>query len=52
MFYEAQSGKFLGAVDAQRNSKIGKIESFHLFPPGDKSIVQIGRFAFPYRLAE
>ncbi|HEY7210579.1 MAG TPA: hypothetical protein VH477_09940 [Bryobacteraceae bacterium] len=52
MFYEAQSGKFLGAVDALRNSKIGKIESFHLFPPGDKSIVQIGRFAFPYRLAE
>src|SRR5579884_3607684 len=29
MFYEAQSGKFLGAVDALRNSTIGKIESFH-----------------------
>lgn len=52
MFYEAQSGKLLGTIDAQRNSTIGKIESFHLFPPGEKSVIQIGRFAFPYRLAE
>jgi len=51
-FYEAQSGKFLGMIDARRNSTIGKIESFHLFPPGEKSIVQIGRFAFPYQLLE
>ncbi|HLH03182.1 MAG TPA: hypothetical protein VKX25_10455 [Bryobacteraceae bacterium] len=52
MFYEAQSGKLLGTVDAVRNSTIGKIESFHLFPPNEKSVIQIGRFAFPYKIAE
>lgn len=47
-FYEAQSGKYLGAVNATRNSRIGKIESFHIFAPSERSEVQIGRFAFPY----
>ena len=51
-FYGAQTGKFLGAVSAVRNSRIGKIESFHIYPPGDKSIFQIGRFAFPYRVPQ
>lgn len=50
MFYEAQSGKLLGTVDAVRNSTIGKIESFHLYAPGEKSIIQIGRFGFSYKL--
>jgi hypothetical protein len=49
-FYEAQSGKFLGTVDAVRNSRIGRIESFHVYPPGDKAVFQIGRFAFPYKI--
>lgn len=48
-FYEAQSGKYLGQISALRNSRIGKIESFHIFAPSDRSIVQIGRFAFPYK---
>lgn len=51
-FYEAQTGKYLGTVNAVRNSRIGKIESFHLYAPGDKSVIQIGRFAFPYRIGE
>jgi hypothetical protein len=49
-FYEAQSGKPVGTVEAVRNSRIGKIESFHIYPPGEKSIVQIGRFGFSYRV--
>jgi hypothetical protein len=52
LFYEAPTGKFLGTVDAVRNSRIGKIESFHLYAPSDKSVIQIGRFAFPYRINE
>lgn len=52
MFYEAQSGKFLGTVDAVRNSTIGKIESFHLYAPGDRSLIQIGRFGLSYKLAD
>lgn len=50
-FYEAQSGKYLGSVDALRNSRIGRIESFHIFAPSETSVVQIGRFAFPYHFA-
>ena len=50
-FYEAESGKYLGDVEAVRNSRIGKIESFHIFAPSERSEVQIGRFAFPYRFA-
>jgi hypothetical protein len=48
-FYEAQTGKYLGAVEAPRNSRIGKIESFHIFSPSERADVQIGRFAFPYK---
>ncbi|MBV8866910.1 MAG: hypothetical protein JO210_16060, partial [Acidobacteriaceae bacterium] len=52
LFYEAPSGKFLGSVDALRNSAIGRIESFHLYPPGDKAVIQIGRFGFGYSIDE
>lgn len=52
MFYEAQSGKPIGSVEAVRNSRIGRIESFHLYAPGDRSLVQIGRFGFPYKIDE
>jgi hypothetical protein len=49
-FYEAQTGKFLGTVEAVRNSRIGKIESFHVYPPSEKSIIRVGRFGFSYRI--
>jgi hypothetical protein len=51
-FYEAESGKALGTVEATRNSRIGKIESFHIYAPKEKSIIQIGRFGFMYRIGE
>jgi len=50
MFYEAQTGRFHGTVEATRNSRIGRIESFHLYAPGERSMFQIGRFGFGYRL--
>lgn len=49
-FYEAASGKPLGIVSASRTSRVGKIESFHISPPGEKAAIQIGRFAMPYEL--
>ena len=52
LFYEAQTGRPLGTLRALRNSTIGKIESFHLYPPGEKSLIQIGRFGFPYKIIE
>ncbi|MBV9762043.1 MAG: hypothetical protein JO340_15880 [Acidobacteriaceae bacterium] len=48
--YEAQSGKLLGMVDASRTNRIGKIESFYISPPGERSQIQIGRFAMRYEL--
>jgi len=50
-FYIAQTGKFLGTVAANRTSRAGRIESFHIYPPSEKSLIQIGRFAMPYELA-
>ncbi|HEX3681522.1 MAG TPA: hypothetical protein VHU83_03195 [Bryobacteraceae bacterium] len=49
-FYEAQSGKPLGSVEAKRISRMGRIESFHISPPGDRAQIQIGRFAMVYKL--
>ena len=49
-FYDAESGKPLGTVEAQRTSRLGHIESFHIYPPAEKTQIQIGRFAMPYEL--
>jgi hypothetical protein len=51
-FYEAESGKPLGVVSARRAGRVGRIESFHISPPRDKSQIEIGRFAMPYELVE
>lgn len=50
--YEAESGKFLGIADATRTSRLGKIESFYISPPGEKAQIQIGRFAMRYELLD
>jgi hypothetical protein len=51
-FYEAQSGRYVGTVDATRQSRIGKIESFHIAPSGDHGIIEIGRFGFVYQVSQ
>jgi hypothetical protein len=49
-FYNAQTGKFLGSVRADRVNRSGRIESFHIYPPHEKAVIQIGRFGMPYIL--
>jgi hypothetical protein len=54
-FYQASSGKAVGQIDAERNSTITRVESFRIWPPhgnGNEphSVIQIGRFSFPYSL--
>lgn len=49
-FYDAQTGKFLGDVEAPRINRVGRVESFHIYPPGDKAVIQIGRFGMAYKL--
>jgi hypothetical protein len=49
-FYEATSGRLLGSITARLNSSIKRVESFRIWPPADRSVIQIGRFTFPYQI--
>lgn len=49
-FYEAATGAEIGGVTMHRLPTGSRVESFRLWPPSDHSIVQIGRFAVPYKL--
>lgn len=51
-FYESTSGKQVADIQATRNPAITRVESFRIYPPGEKSLIQIGRFTFPYRLGD
>jgi hypothetical protein len=51
-FYDAASGLLVGSVEAPRNAAIARVESFRIWPPDDRSLVQIGRFTFPYQIGE
>jgi hypothetical protein len=48
--YNAHTGAFLGSAEATRTSRSGHIEQFHLYPPGENPVIQIGRFAMPYQV--
>jgi hypothetical protein len=52
-FYQAPTGKQVGEVDAVRNPSVTRVESFRIWPPHSAgsephSVIQIGRFSFPY----
>ena len=51
-FYEAATGKALVATEATMNPSITRVESFRIWPPGDRSLMQIGRFTFSYQIGE
>jgi hypothetical protein len=51
-FYEASSGVERGTAVAHRMAQGSRVESFRLWPPGEQSILQIGRFSLPYRVTE
>jgi len=50
--HEAQTGKLLGTAQAHKIAANSRVESLRIWPPGDKQIIQIGRFAVPYELGE
>jgi hypothetical protein len=49
-FYEAETGKFVGSVQAVRNSRLGRIQSFLIQPSSEKPLILIGRFGILYKL--
>jgi hypothetical protein len=51
-FYEAASGKSLGSIEATLNPSITRVESFRIWPPGERSVMQIGRFTFSYQIGD
>jgi hypothetical protein len=49
-FNEAATGNQIGTADAHWIEGSTRIESLHIWPPQEKSLVQIGRFGIPYKL--
>jgi hypothetical protein len=49
-FYEAATGKLLGEVEAKHDLTIKRVESFRIWPPGERSVIQLGRFTLGYGL--
>jgi hypothetical protein len=51
-FHEASTGTLVGTTDAHRIAGSIRVESLHIWPPGDKALIQIGRFGIPYEIGE
>ena len=51
-FHEAATGALVGTTDAHRIPGSSRVESLHIWPPGDKALIQIGRFGIPYEIGE
>lgn len=49
-FYEAETGKERGTILARPMSQPQTIVSVKIWPPAERSILQIGRFSLPYSL--
>jgi hypothetical protein len=49
-FYRASTGDPVGQVVAPLNENIHRIESFRVWPPEIRPVIQIGRFTFSYSL--
>ena len=50
--YDAGSGAERGAVLARPMQQPKRIESFRIWPPAERKIIQIGRFMLPYDLPD
>src|SRR5579863_4993003 len=49
-FNQASTGTLVGTTEAHRIAGSTRVESLHIWPPGEKALVQIGRFGIPYKL--
>ena len=46
--HEAMNGKLIGSTLAHKLTGNTRVESLRIWPPNDRQIIQIGRFAVPY----
>ena len=51
-FYVAETGAPVGSADAHRIAGSSRVESLRIWPPSEKSLIQIGRFGIPYELGD
>lgn len=50
--HEASSGNLVGTTEAHLLTGIRGISSLRIWPPSDRSVIQIGRFGIPYEVEE
>jgi hypothetical protein len=51
-FNQAATGTLVGSAEAHMIAGHARVESLRIWPPGDRSLVQIGRFGIPYELGD
>ena len=51
-FNEAATGALVGTCEAHRLAGSNRVESLRIWPPSDKSLIQIGRFGIPFEIGE
>lgn len=51
-FHVAATGALVGTTEAHRLPGTPRVESLHIWPPADKPLFQIGRFAVGYEIGE
>ena len=51
-FNQAANGELVGNADAHLVPGHVRVESLRIWPPGDRAVIQIGRFGIPYELEE
>jgi hypothetical protein len=51
-FHEAATGALVGTTEAHLLPGSGHVTSLHIWPPGDKALIQIGRFGIPYEIGD
>jgi hypothetical protein len=49
-FYEAATGQPEGSALATMMAGVTRVESFRIWPPADRSAIQIGRFGLSYQI--
>ena len=51
-FHNAATGALIGTTDAHLIPGSNRVASLRIWPPGEKALLQIGRFGIPYELGE
>jgi hypothetical protein len=51
-FNMAETGDLVGTTKAHWLAGSSRVESLHIWPPGEKPLFQIGRFGIPYKLGD